>query len=145
MVWKDSHTLICLPHAVSFGMQTKSNHLIRQIEDPTSKIAPFCRIFSNAELHFSWDGRSMCYLISAKWHIVSVCLCSSLQLVIKNTLLHRHLHEGNGKTPTWADRCTNHQLGSRYFDDAACGWGGGLWCRWHEHTRHERSDGSCNF
>jgi hypothetical protein len=70
-------------------------------------------------------------------HIISVILCSSLQWVIDNTQLHWHLHEGNGQTPTRADRCTNHQLGLRYLDDAACGWGGRWRCRWHGHTPHE--------
>jgi hypothetical protein len=31
VVWKDSHTLIYWSHAVSFGMQIKSDHLIRQV------------------------------------------------------------------------------------------------------------------
>ena len=29
--WKDSNARICLPHMVSFGMQFKSDYLIRQV------------------------------------------------------------------------------------------------------------------
>ena len=42
--WKGSHTLICLPHIVSFGMQLKSNHLIRQVIE-----------IQSLELHSLWD------------------------------------------------------------------------------------------
>ena len=44
VAWKDSHALICLPHAVSFGMQFKSDHLIRQVVE-----------IQSLELHFLWD------------------------------------------------------------------------------------------
>jgi hypothetical protein len=47
-----------LPHAVSFGMQIKSDHLIRQVVE-----IQFLELHSlwdiNAGLHFSWDGGSM--------------------------------------------------------------------------------------
>ena len=41
---EDSHVLICLPHAVSFDIQFKSDHLIRKILE-----------IQSLELHFLWE------------------------------------------------------------------------------------------
>jgi hypothetical protein len=59
VAWKDSNILICLPHAVSFDMQIKSEHLIRQdIKVQSLELHFLWDFFLNAELHFSWDGVS---------------------------------------------------------------------------------------
>ena len=62
VAWKDSYALNCLPHIVSFGMQFKFDHLIRQvIEIQSLELHYLWNSFSNSGLHFSWDGGSMIF------------------------------------------------------------------------------------
>ena len=56
VAWKYSHALICLPHAVSFGMQFKSDHLIRQVVE-----------IQSLELHFLWDFFFKCRITLFMW------------------------------------------------------------------------------
>ena len=44
VVWKNSHILICLPHAVSFDLQFKSDHLIKKVVE-----------IHSLECHSLWD------------------------------------------------------------------------------------------
>jgi hypothetical protein len=41
VAWKNFYTLICLPHAVSFDVQIKSDHLIRQVVEIQFRSALF--------------------------------------------------------------------------------------------------------
>ena len=66
--WKDSSDLICWPYAVSFGIQIKSNYLIRFVVEV--QFLGFMRFFFQRRIAFFTYGGS-------NWPIIAICTCET--------------------------------------------------------------------
>jgi len=73
VAWKDSYALNCLPHIVSFGMQFKFDHLIRQVIE-----------IQSLELHSLWDFFKLKIALFMGWwgYFLSFVRCSYFNISV---------------------------------------------------------------